>query len=164
MIKKLRSLRDVEIELGKFNVLVGPNASGKSNLLDSLAFLSEIAQKPIGDAFKPRGGFEHVVFGGEEKEIEFFFEFVLDEEPYFHSISICKNEIGEEKLNIGGKIVIDREEYRGRILKADGTLLGDADMSYGQSAVFSYAEISRLSKLMEILSTHNSGDKKDFSS
>jgi AAA15 family ATPase/GTPase len=59
MIKKLKvknykSLKDVELELDKFNVLIGPNASGKSNLLDCVTFISEIAQGNVGDSLNKR--------------------------------------------------------------------------------------------------------------
>ena len=33
IIKGFKTLQDVELELGKLNVLIGPNGSGKSNLV-----------------------------------------------------------------------------------------------------------------------------------
>ncbi|MBM3473981.1 MAG: chromosome segregation protein SMC [Armatimonadetes bacterium] len=39
--KGYKCLRDVDVQLGPFNVLVGPNASGKSTLLDVLGFLRD---------------------------------------------------------------------------------------------------------------------------
>ena len=38
-IKNYRSLRDVELPLKPLTVLVGPNASGKSNVLNALILL-----------------------------------------------------------------------------------------------------------------------------
>jgi len=38
-VKNFLSLRDVSVEFGKLNVLIGPNASGKSNLLKALRLL-----------------------------------------------------------------------------------------------------------------------------
>ncbi len=43
-----KCLADVSVELGPLNVLVGPNASGKSTLLDVLAFISD-ALRHYGD-------------------------------------------------------------------------------------------------------------------
>lgn len=40
-IKNFRSLRDVTLNLQKVNLLIGPNNSGKTNFLKSLAFLKE---------------------------------------------------------------------------------------------------------------------------
>ncbi len=39
--KGFRSLKSVEVELSPLTVLVGPNSSGKSNLLDILGFVAD---------------------------------------------------------------------------------------------------------------------------
>ena len=41
-IKNYRSLRDVELPLKPLTVIVGPNASGKSNILSGLALLNNL--------------------------------------------------------------------------------------------------------------------------
>lgn len=54
-----RNFRDVDISLEKRAFIVGPNASGKSNLLDSIRFLSELARPGSGGlqaAIIARGG------------------------------------------------------------------------------------------------------------
>ena len=43
-IKGFKSLQDVELELGKLNVLIGPNGAGKSNLV-SISNAGEMAGK-----------------------------------------------------------------------------------------------------------------------
>ena len=59
MLKRIRiqgykSLADVEVHLGYLAVLVGPNASGKSNFLDALQLLSRIVTAPtLRQAFDP---------------------------------------------------------------------------------------------------------------
>lgn len=53
-IQGYKSLVDVEVHLQPLTVLFGPNASGKSNLLDALQLLSRIASsKKLKDAFDP---------------------------------------------------------------------------------------------------------------
>lgn len=55
-----RNFRHVDIKLASRAFFLGPNASGKSNLLDSLRFLAEIAQPGRGGlqaAVDRRGGF-----------------------------------------------------------------------------------------------------------
>jgi energy-coupling factor transporter ATP-binding protein EcfA2 len=42
-IRNFKSLESVDLKLGNFNLLVGANASGKSNFLDALRFLQGIA-------------------------------------------------------------------------------------------------------------------------
>ena len=40
-LSQFRSLKDIDVKLGKLTVLVGPNGSGKSNVLDFLRLVSE---------------------------------------------------------------------------------------------------------------------------
>ncbi|HOE12871.1 MAG TPA: AAA family ATPase [bacterium] len=59
MLKRIRiqgykSIRDLDIKLTGLSVLFGPNASGKSNLLDALQLLSRIAtSRTLKEAFEP---------------------------------------------------------------------------------------------------------------
>lgn len=113
MLKKLKvsnykSLRDVEIEFGKFNVLIGKNGSGKSNILNCLEFLSKIAESGIGNTTKMEDYvYKRIVFGGiEEKDIKISLEF---DNGYYLILFDEKVEKLSEKLSINGKNLIDRE-------------------------------------------------------
>ena len=53
-LKNILSFRDAEIELGPLNILIGANASGKSNLIETLALLRETPGDLAG--FFPRNG------------------------------------------------------------------------------------------------------------
>src|SRR5262245_4559200 len=68
-IQGFKSLADVEIRPEPLTVLLGPNASGKSNFLDALHVLSRMARADsLADAFTPpyRGGiYESFSFGEE---------------------------------------------------------------------------------------------------
>ena len=58
-LKNWRNFRQVDLSLSRITYLIGPNASGKSNILDALRFLHDIA-KPEGGglqrAIRERGG------------------------------------------------------------------------------------------------------------
>lgn len=75
MIKSLRvknflSLRNVDLDLNTRNVLVGPNMSGKSNVIDCLKFLSQLASTGLRDAlFVKRGGHREVIWKGAEDPV-----------------------------------------------------------------------------------------------
>ena len=58
--KNFRSIEYAELELGPLTVLVGPNASGKSNLLDLLCFLGDTAREGLETAISRRGGIESI--------------------------------------------------------------------------------------------------------
>lgn len=66
-IKNYKSLENVTLTPGPLTVLVGPNASGKSNILDALELLTELipGRKRIKDALAERGGYSSIVWGGD---------------------------------------------------------------------------------------------------
>lgn len=54
--KNFRNLKDVKIELGPLTVLVGPNASGKSNIVDVLRFVADALRMDLDAAITTRHG------------------------------------------------------------------------------------------------------------
>jgi predicted ATPase len=59
-ISNFKNFDTIEIELGKMNVLVGANASGKSNFLDVIQFINDIQEFGLEDAISLRGGIEYL--------------------------------------------------------------------------------------------------------
>ena len=59
-----KSIRDQTLELGPLNVLIGPNASGKTNFIDALNLLSEASQVSLGKAVNRRGGLSPLLWAG----------------------------------------------------------------------------------------------------
>ena len=58
--KNFRSIEFAELELNPLTVLVGPNASGKSNLMDILGFLGDAARLGLETATTRRGGIDSI--------------------------------------------------------------------------------------------------------
>lgn len=54
-VKNFKSFRDLKVELGDFNVIIGANAAGKSNFVDIFHFLKDIALHGIDNAISMRG-------------------------------------------------------------------------------------------------------------
>ena len=85
-IQGYKSLVDLELDLEPLSVLVGPNASGKSNFLDALQLLSHIAtNRTLKEAFDPpyRGhALESFTFGQEG------IENLLEQETVSFSIEV----------------------------------------------------------------------------
>lgn len=137
-IKNFKSLRDVEIELGKFTVLIGPNASGKSNLLDSLLFLSQTAGIDLSNSLNQRGKFEHIAFAGKGEKFEIAIEFLLDNQASNYLLCVNKGgNVEQEKLVVGDKVVIQRElGGQGSLLRDDGTVI-KGSWSQNQTVIYS---------------------------
>jgi predicted ATPase len=66
-IQNYKSLRGVALDLRPFNVLIGPNNAGKSNVFDCLQLLSELMRYQQGEPVHSRGGFSSIVWNGEIK-------------------------------------------------------------------------------------------------
>jgi len=68
-VEGFRSLRSQTWCPGDLNVLIGPNASGKSNLLRVLETLSMAAQGGLGRHIQKEGGMEPIVWDGQADRI-----------------------------------------------------------------------------------------------
>jgi len=79
-VKNFKSFKDLEIELGKFNLLIGANASGKSNFIRIFEFLRDIVKHGLDNAISMQGGSEYlrnISIGSSE---DFSLEVVSDQE------------------------------------------------------------------------------------
>ena len=57
-VKNFKSINDIEIDIGSFNIIVGKNNTGKSTILDAIEiFLKELKSNgdPLDDHVWPRG-------------------------------------------------------------------------------------------------------------
>ena len=59
-VKNFKSFKDVEVHLGNFNVLIGANASGKSNFIRIIEFLRDIQRHGLENAISLQGGPEYL--------------------------------------------------------------------------------------------------------
>ena len=60
-LRNYKSIARCDVELGPLAILVGPNASGKSNFLDALAFTRDALCGPLHKALWERGGITEVM-------------------------------------------------------------------------------------------------------
>lgn len=59
-LENWKNFRKIDVELGKRMFLIGPNASGKSNFLDAIRFLRDVAERGLRHAVEERGGISQV--------------------------------------------------------------------------------------------------------
>ncbi len=137
-VKNYKSLKNLDLEFGRRNILVGPNMAGKSNLLDCFKFLTQMCISGVNNAFLNRGGFSEVVWKGED-DGPISFALTLEQENqseknYEYEISIGGSpsepsvpiSILREHLmaKSGGKIstLIDLSDGHGKVTHADGSI------------------------------------------
>lgn len=82
-IDGFKTFKDFKVELAPFQVIVGPNASGKSNLFDALHLLSRLADADLLSAFQELRGdagelFTKLPGGGTTKRIRMAVEMLVD--------------------------------------------------------------------------------------
>ena len=75
-VKNFLSLREVSLDLTRRNVLVGPNASGKTNLLAALRFLTRFLSTNLSEALVEQQSLGNLTWLGENGE-NYLVEFSL---------------------------------------------------------------------------------------
>lgn len=63
-VRGFRALAECRVEFRPLNVIIGPNATGKSSLIDLASLCSEAADAPISQPIADRGGLSSVLWGG----------------------------------------------------------------------------------------------------
>jgi len=84
-IKNFKSLRDCKLKLGNFNVLVGANATGKTNLVDLFLLLRKIYVEKDINPFRYWWGYQNAVWNRKEEldiSVRFVFEYVYEGRNY----------------------------------------------------------------------------------
>ena len=95
-ISNLLSLRNVEIELNKLNVFVGPNASGKSNIVRALQLIVNTVRNgvPSLSGYKE---FKDIAYGFDEtSEINLKIELSIENRTIIYSLTLVADNYLEE--------------------------------------------------------------------
>lgn len=69
-IAGFRSLNNVSWSPSILNVIIGPNGTGKSNLLRCLELITITAQGKLGKYIQSLGGMEPIVWDGQAKSLK----------------------------------------------------------------------------------------------
>ena len=137
------SLKEVDLELGPRNVLVGPNMAGKSNFIECLKFLRDAASMwrtrndltSLQEAIFNRGGFHELVWKGQPRgPISLTIEADLDHNDsvvsYRYELVLALHEYGYAQVELerltattGGKqhILIDNSAANMKIVDGGTT-------------------------------------------
>ena len=86
-----KSFRDLDVSLGSLNVLIGANASGKSNFVQLLSFVRDIANFGLENAASIQGGSEYIanlqLGSGKATRIDL----TIKEEDFFSLLNLERN-------------------------------------------------------------------------
>ncbi|VVB92833.1 DNA replication and repair protein RecF [uncultured archaeon] len=113
-IKNFKSLHDCEIDIGRMNVVVGANASGKSNLIEAFRLLKKIYVEKDPFPFLEWWGYDNVVWQRKE-ELPIIIGLLFDIEGYevyfetnFTGVG-QKFQILREVLDVRGYVKFEKE-------------------------------------------------------
>lgn len=119
-LKNWKNFADVEVHCGMRVFLIGPNAAGKSNFLDSLRFLKDVALHGLSKAvIDLRGGLKSIRYINARTHPEITISIALDE-GWEYSLSFggkasaAPEVIRETVKNCDGKIILDRPDDNDR--------------------------------------------------
>ena len=119
-IENYLSLRDVELPLKPLTVLVGPNASGKSNILSALSLLNKMM---IAEQLPPVDIIRDSLWAGEGSHIAFQLHAKAGETPTVYQLELkaeADNPAADEELLIDSVRVISIQGGQGTVQDEDG--------------------------------------------
>lgn len=135
IVKNFKSLKDFECDFSEISVLAGPNMSGKSNIIDALAFITESVNIGYIAAIQNRNGYWEIKWKGKKTQeindyaqpepISFFIEGDIYLQKYrknfdfTYLFELSADNYGnpfiqKEELNIGGQAIIEASQNKAR--------------------------------------------------
>jgi predicted ATPase len=100
-INNFKSLVNFEIKFGeKFQAIIGPNNSGKTNIIDAINFISTLANRiRISDVYKSEDGFDRILHYNAQND-SIFIELEVESEfgDFIYKLDFSRNSISNELL------------------------------------------------------------------
>ena len=86
-VRNFKSFNEIDLKLKQFNVIIGANASGKSNFVQIFSFLKDIREQGLDNAISLQGGIEYLCNfkSGQEQNLMMDLRIVL---PDIHPLRV----------------------------------------------------------------------------
>ncbi|MFM7572986.1 MAG: AAA family ATPase, partial [Snowella sp.] len=127
-IKNFKSLEDVELDFRDLTIIVGANATGKSNCLKALEFLKELLNRR---AFPKAKIIRNKYLRDNNNDLSVEINLQEKNIPINYRINISTNErdlcLVKEVLEINNKKIIDIENNRGKVWDEDEDIHSEQD-------------------------------------
>ena len=118
-VRNFKSYRDAEFEFGKVNVVVGPNGSGKTNLVDAFSALKQLV-RPVSlppFPFAKWGDYRNAVFMQDENlDVSFELDGTYKDKEYHYEVSLDGTRVKREVVKYGSYTV----EREGETVRFEG--------------------------------------------
>ncbi len=139
-VENFKSIRNQTLELGRLNVFIGGNGSGKSNLIQALRFLREIAQQNLANFSLQRGADNLLHFGRKvSKFMEFFLEFGGEGLSNGYRIRLAPTDDGTLVVEQETVYFHDRKAHPGPYLEQIGAGSKEAALATVKNRIAAYA-------------------------
>ena len=94
-VENFKSFSELDIDLARFNVVIGSNAAGKSNFISIFRFLRDIATSGIMNAIAMQGGSDYLINAkiGTTRDLVIRVDYVPD-----GTLEFVKNTVGARPL------------------------------------------------------------------
>ncbi len=139
-VENFLSLRKVEIGLNTVNILVGKNASGKSNFIKLLRFISGLASIEAIDKIVNILGYKDIrdiAYGKDPtKSIRISIEVILENAHYTYNITIDKTI--REELYCNSKLLVRKEDFHVEFLQENEEKYHVESVHYAYTSSLAY--------------------------
>src|SRR5690606_25711624 len=95
-IENFKSIREQQLQLGRLNVFIGGNGTGKSNLIQAFKFLREIVNQRLGNYTQVKGGADNLLYFGRKRspEMRFYLEFGEGDRSNAYEVVLAATDVG----------------------------------------------------------------------
>ncbi|KYF61550.1 hypothetical protein BE11_12785 [Sorangium cellulosum] len=165
-IDGFKTFEGMTLDLAPFAVILGPNASGKSNLFDAIRFLSQLASVDLRTACRGLRGEPHELFrrgpdGQPGTMIRLAVEVLLEpsvRDPWGQEVELVHSRVRyeveiervQDKRGIE-RLVVKREEAKALVLSEDKWPLARSASTAFQAAFLKYAKHRRTPLLETVI-------------